>query len=214
MSAGATKATHPPRRARARRGEGEKLRTQIVDAASRLLVETGDEDAVSIRAVADAVGVTPPSIYLHFADKNELIFAVCERYFDELDRVTTAAAAEADDPVESLILRGRAYVKFGLGNPEPYRVLFMRKPTDTPITFQYEKIMSSSAFGHLRDAVAGAVEAGRIEGDPMLVSLYLWSVVHGITSLVISKPSFPWPEIDGLIDDIVRSALFGVIRRV
>jgi hypothetical protein len=74
--------------------------------------------------------------------------------------------------------------------------------------------MSSSAFGHLRDAVAGAVEAGRIEGDPMLVSLYLWSVVHGITSLVISKPSFPWPEIDGLIDDIVRSALFGVIRRV
>jgi AcrR family transcriptional regulator len=207
------KATRSPRRARARRGEGEKLRTQIIDAASRLLIETGDEDAVSIRAVADAVGVTPPSIYLHFADKNELIFAVCERYFDELDRVTSAVAAEADDPVESLILRGRAYVKFGLANPEPYRVLFMRKPTDTPLPFQYEKIMTSSAFGHLREAVARAVEAGSIEGDPMLVSVFLWSVVHGITSLLISKPNFPWPGIDGLIDTVVRSALFGLVPR-
>lgn len=214
MSTEAAKAARLPRRVRARRGEGEKLRTLIVEAASRLLVETGDEDAVSIRAVADAVGVTPPSIYLHFADKNELIFAVCERYFDELDRVTSAVATTADDPVESLILRGRAYVRFGLDNPEPYRVLFMRKPMETPITFQYEKIMSSSAFGHLREAVARAIETGHIEGDPMLVSLYLWSVVHGITSLLISKPSFPWPEIDGLIDQVVRSALFGVVRAV
>jgi AcrR family transcriptional regulator len=47
---------------------------------------------VSIRAVAEAVGVTPPSIYLHFADKNELIFAICERCMDELDRATSEAA--------------------------------------------------------------------------------------------------------------------------
>ena len=67
-----------PRRARARRGEGPRLREEILAAATRLLAETGDEEAVSIRAVAEAVGVTPPSIYLHFADKTELIFAVCE----------------------------------------------------------------------------------------------------------------------------------------
>jgi AcrR family transcriptional regulator len=168
---------------------------------------------VSIRAVAEAVGVTPPSIYLHFADKNDLIFAICEKYFDELDRVTAEAGHRSDDPVESLIARGRAYVRFGLDNPEPYRVLFMRKPTATPLPFQYEKIVSSSAFGHLFEAVAGAIEAGRIEGEPMLVSIYLWSAVHGITSLLISKPDFPWPDVDELVDHVTRCALSGVVPR-
>lgn len=202
-----------PRRARARRGEGEKLREQILDAASRLLVETGDEDAVSIRAVAEAVGVTPPSIYLHFADKTELIFAICERYFDELDRMSEAAAGASDDAIESMILRGRAYIRFGLENPEPYRVIFMRKPTDTPLPWQYEKIVTSSAFGHLVQAVTAAIASGRFEGDPMLVSISLWASVHGITSLLISKPGFPWPEIDAMIDEVLHRALFGAVPR-
>jgi AcrR family transcriptional regulator len=207
----ATAASASPRRARARRGEGEKLREQILEAASRLLVETGDEEAVSIRAVSEAVGVTPPSIYLHFADKNELIFAICERYFDELDRVTSEAARGSDDPVESIVLRGRAYVRFGLDNPEPYRVIFMRKPTATPLPWQHEKIVGSSAFGHLVEAVAAAIAAGGLEGDPMLVSIYLWSTVHGITSLLISKPDFPWPDVDQVIDHVTRTALRGVL---
>lgn len=202
-----------PRRARARRGEGEKLREQILDAASRLLVETGDEDAVSIRAVAEAVGVTPPSIYLHFADKTELIFSICERYFDELDRMSEAAAGASDDAIESMILRGRAYIRFGLENPEPYRVIFMRKPTDTPLPWQYEKIVTSSAFGHLVQAVTAAIASGRLEGDPMLVSISLWASVHGITSLLISKPGFPWPEIDAMIDEVLHRALFGAVPR-
>ena len=202
-----------PRRARARRGEGEKLREQILDAASRLLVETGDEDAVSIRAVAEAVGVTPPSIYLHFDDKTELIFAVCERYMDELDRMSEEAALASEDPLESLLLRGKGYIRFGLENPEPYRVIFMRKPADTPLPWQYEKIVSSSAFGHLLQSVTAAIESGRVEGDPMLVSISLWAAVHGITSLLISKPGFPWPETDAVIDEVLNRALFGVVPR-
>ena len=207
------KASASPRRARARRGEGEKLHQQILDAATRLLVETGDEEAVSIRAVAEAVGVTPPSIYLHFADKNELIFAICERYFDELDRVTSEVARGTEDPVESIRLRGRAYIRFGLENQEPYRVIFMRKPTDTPLPWQYEKIVSSSAFGHLVEDVTRAIAAAQVEGDPMLVSVSLWSAVHGITSLLISKPGFPWPDVDLIVDQVTRTALFGVVPR-
>ena len=206
-------ASASPRRTRARRGEGERLREQILEAASHLLVETGDENAVSIRAVAEAVGVTPPSIYLHFADKNDLIFAICEKYLEELDRRTTEAARGSDDLIESLLRRGRAYIWFGLENREPYRVIFMRKPSDTPLPWQYEKIVTSSAFGHLLDDVGAAVGAGLLEGDPMLVALALWSAVHGITSLLISKPNFPWPDLDQLIDQVTRSALYGVAAR-
>ncbi len=77
---------------------------------------------MSIRAVADAVGVTPPSIYLHFRDKDELIFSICERHFTRLDAFIEKEGAKASDPVESLILRGKAYVRFGIENPEQYRI--------------------------------------------------------------------------------------------
>ena len=123
----AARSSTPSRRARARRGEGPRLREEILAAATRLLVETGDEEAVSIRAVAEAVGVTPPSIYLHFADKTELIFAVCEEQFRQLDAEMAAAEAGAADPLEALRRRGQAYVRFGLRNAEAYRVLFMYK---------------------------------------------------------------------------------------
>jgi len=79
--------TLAPRR-RARRGDGPLLREEIIAAAERLLLERGSEEAVSMRAIADAVGVTPPSIYLHFADKEELFVAVCDARFDELARLS------------------------------------------------------------------------------------------------------------------------------
>ena len=89
-------------RQRARKGDGDLLRHEILEAAERLLLETGSEEAVSIRAVADAAGVTPPSIYRHFVDKTHLIFEVCSRQFDLLDDAIEAACEAIDDPVEAM----------------------------------------------------------------------------------------------------------------
>jgi AcrR family transcriptional regulator len=203
----------PPRRRRARRGEGERLRDQIIEAVERLLVETGDEEAVTIRAVADAVGVTPPSVYLHFADKDEMLFAVCERLFAELDRITQEAASGSKDPLESLALRGRAYIRFGVEHPEQYRILFMGKPSRTPDSFDLERLGDAAAFGHLLEHVSTCVQAGLIQGDPLQVSVVLWSGVHGLTSLLISKPEFPWPEVDEIADRLCRALLYGLSPR-
>jgi len=202
-----------PRRQRARRGQGDKLRGQIIEAVERLLIETGDEQAVTIRAVADAVGVTPPSVYLHFADKDEMLFAVCERNFAELDRATQEAAAGSEDPLESLALRGRAYIRFGVEHPEQYRILFMGKPSRTPEAFGIERLGNAAAFGHLLEHVSRCVETGLIQGDPIHVSLVLWAGVHGLTSLLISKPEFPWPEIDVIADRLCRALVYGMAPR-
>jgi AcrR family transcriptional regulator len=202
-----------PRRTRARRGEGEKLREQILEAAERLLVETGDEEAVTIRAVAETVGVTPPSVYLHFADKDELLFAISERHFAELDRVTQDAAASSEDLMESLALRGRAYIRFGIEHPEQYRILFMRRPSRTPEGFQSERLRNAAAFDHLVEHVSKCVQAGLIDRDPLLVSLGLWATVHGLTSLLITKPEFPWPDADLIIDHVCRTAIRGPASR-
>jgi len=206
----ANTASSTPRRTRARRGEGEKLREQILEAGERLLIETGNEEAVTIRAVAEAVGVTPPSVYLHFADKDELLFAICERHFAQLDRVTEEAAAGADDLLESLALRGRAYIRFGIEHPEQYRILFMRRPSHTPESFQVDRLRDAAAFGHLVEHVSKCIQSGLIDGEPLLVSLGLWAVVHGLTSLLISKPEFPWPDLDVIIDHVCRTAIRGL----
>jgi len=200
----------PRRRTRARRGEGERLREQILVAAERLLVQTGDEEAVTIRAVADAVGVTPPSVYLHFDDKDELLFAICERHFAQLDRVTEEAAAGSSDLLESLALRGKAYIRFGIEHPEQYRILFMRKPSHTPEGFQVDRLRDAAAFDHLVEHVSKCVQAGLIQGDPLTVSLGLWASVHGLTSLLISKPDFPWPNVDAISDHVCRTAIRGL----
>jgi AcrR family transcriptional regulator len=164
-------------------------------------VQTGDDEAVSIRAVAEAVGVTPPSIYLHFADKNELMFAVCERQFERLDRVMEEAAAESDDPLESLRLRGRAYVRFGLESPEQYRILFMGKPKATPEDFDETRLREAASFDHLVGAVQRCMDTGAIpESDAFFVALGMWIAVHGLTSLLIAKPDFPWPGAEDLVD--------------
>lgn len=203
----------PLRRRRARRGQGELLRQEILAAAESLLIEAGDEEAVSIRAVADAVGVTPPAIYLHFETKDDLLFAVCERHFAQLDRLLEEASAHAADPIESLMARGRAYVRFGLDHPGHYRVLFMSRPAHTPEGFQDERLMKSVAFGHLVAAVAGLVDAGVIAGEPVVVAIGLWAAVHGVTSLLISKPRFPWPDVEALVEHVLRVQLEGLRQR-
>jgi AcrR family transcriptional regulator len=199
------------RRTRARRGEGERLRDEILEAAERLLIETGSEDAVSIRAVAEAVGVTPPSIYLHFADKNELLFEVCEKHFDQFDRYLEAAAQESDEPLESLRLRGRAYVQFGLDHPEHYRILFMGKPGEMPVDFEETRMSRIASFDHLVQGVQRCIDAKAITAeDPVTVAVGMWAAVHGITSLLISKPGFPWPDVERLIDHVLDVQIRGL----
>jgi AcrR family transcriptional regulator len=64
--------------------------------------------------VASAVGVTPPSIYLHFADKDELIFAVCQEQFARLEELVDRESVGLDDPLERLRKMGEVYVRFGV----------------------------------------------------------------------------------------------------
>ena len=175
-------------------------------------MRSGDADAVSIRAIAEAVGVTPPSIYLHFADKDELIRAVSERSFAEFDEVVEGAGADVDDPMEALWARAHAYVRFGLENPEQYRILFMCKAGTLGPDVDFAALPGSDAFQHVVDAVARAVDSGalRRDLDPFLTATGLWASVHGITSLMISLPEFPWPDVDVVVDQICESQLSGL----
>ena len=197
-------------RTRARRGQGEKLRGEIIAAAERLLLQTGDSDDVSVRAIADEVCCTPPSIYMHFADKDELIMEVCARRFLELDAAMEAAAAGSDDPLESLRLRGRAYVRFGLDNPEHYRLLMMtRHPKSIEMAPDDPGIVT---FFHHVEAVQRCIDAGGLaDVDAVHAALALWSSVHGLTSLLLTFPDFEWGDKERVIDLVLDVQVEGLL---
>jgi AcrR family transcriptional regulator len=197
-------ATRVSRRARARRGEGERLREEIVAATEELLISTGSADAVSIRAVAEAVGVTPPSIYIHFAHKEALIIEVCERIFQALDAVIEEATCNECEPLEEVKAIGRAYIRFGLDHPEQYRLLFMTRTPELDPELMRERMSEVSGFARVVAATQRCIDEGAFaKGDAFLIACGLWIGVHGITSLFIAKPTFPWPDADELIDHVL-----------
>ncbi len=182
------------RRVRARRGHGSLLREEILAAAEAILISTNDEAALSIRAVASAVGVTPPSIYLHFADRNDLLFEVCERHAAHLEQAMQEAAEGEADPLERLRCRGWAYLQWALANPEHYRILMMSRPDCTPERFVDERLVDTAGLMPVVEDLAAAMDAGQIRrDDPLEATKVLWMLIHGVASMLISKPAFPFP---------------------
>ncbi|MDY6997391.1 MAG: TetR/AcrR family transcriptional regulator [Actinomycetota bacterium] len=202
----------PLRRRRAPRGAGEQLREEILDAATTLLLETDDAKAVSIRSVSQRVGVTPPSIYLHFADKEALLDAVCCRYFEKLDEQMQAVegAGRDDVPVvEVLRAQGLVYVRFALQNPELYRIATMghgRPGSDVDVT------LNSSAFAHMRASIETLIADGSYPpGDPTTLALEMWATVHGVAALLISRPYLPWGDVEEFVDRVLRTLCLGLV---
>ncbi|MEZ0365931.1 TetR/AcrR family transcriptional regulator [Mycobacterium sp. pUA109] len=198
-----------PRRHRAPRGSGDLLRDEILDAATELLLETGHAKAVSIRAVAQRVGVTSPSIYLHFDDKDALLDAVCARYFEKLDAEMQRAAAGQPSALEVLRAQGLAYVRFAVATPELYRIATMGE--DRPGS-DVDAVLASSAFTHLLGAVQALMDEGIYPpGDPTAAALELFAAAHGVAALLIAKPHLPFGDVEAFTDRVLRAVCAGHI---
>ena len=197
----------PARRRRAQRGSGEQLRAEIVLAAKELMAKASSVDDVSIRAVAEAVGVTPPSIYLHFADKNDLLNAVVIDVFGELDKAMVAAGRNEHTPLGRLRAFGRAYVNFAVTHPEHYRIAAMEPCIDD--VNAVDETLASSAFSHMQSTVEDCIADGTFVGDPLQITFDLWAVAHGVASLLVAKPYIPWGDVDEFTDRVLCGAALG-----
>jgi AcrR family transcriptional regulator len=197
------------RRRRAPRGSGELLRDEILDAATELLLSTGHAREVSIRSVAERVGVTSPSIYLHFADKDALLDAVCAQYFEKFDEEMQRAAAAQSTAVDILRAQGLAYVRFATQTPELYRIATMGEGHPGS---DVDETLASAAFGHLRDSVQALMDEGvYARDDPTMAALELWTAAHGVAALLIAKPYLPFGDIEAFADRVFSAVCAGRI---
>ncbi|MFF3501598.1 TetR/AcrR family transcriptional regulator [Streptomyces sp. NPDC003247] len=200
-------------RVRNRRGEGGRLREDIVSAAAALLDETGDERAITLRSVARRVGIAAPSIYPHFPDQPAIMLAVVQREFAALGAHLRAVAQEAgDDPRDRLYAVCRAYLGYAQSHPERYRTMFggLWMPTlgDNSLTEDDLTRLGTTALQILTDALADCAAAGQSSvTSPQLDAVTLWLCLHGLAQQQAVSRVFPWPEesiADAIITRIAR----------
>lgn len=201
-------------RARNPRGQGARLRDDIVRAAGELMDEHGTDQAVTLRAVARRLGISAPSIYAHFPDVGAIFRAVIEDAFVVLEeQLRSAVAGAGPDPVERLHALGAAYLAFAVESPLRYRLLFggLWSPPepagDEPARPDAPLLVGEGTFAVIRQVVADCVDAGRSRSDDMFgTATACWVTLHGLAGLQPAAPRFPWPA-DLLVTLLDRVAL-------
>jgi AcrR family transcriptional regulator len=192
------------RRRRAARGQGDLLRAEIVEAASRMLAVSGAIGELSLRAVAREVGVAATSIYLHFGKLDELIMAVKIRYFEEFGGCLNAAAeAAGGTALNRAQARAHEYVRYGMANPGIYWVMFSSEML--PLNLLGGAVyIGAEVFEAVRDEIGSAARPG---DDSYMLAVHFWTALHGMVTLRTVRRNFPWPDIDHEIDDLIARLL-------
>ena len=189
------------------------LRQEILDAAREILVREGHE-GLSMRKVAERIDYSPTAIYLHFRDRDDLVFCVCEQLTGGLVKELQRVADRNRDPLVALEKGLRRYVEFGLKHPEHYLAAFGIPPGHDPekdARHQEPGTMAMQAFGFLPRLVGECVKQKRIpKVDVHNASCALWAGVHGITSLLIVMPGFQWGDRDKVVEQLVSMLVDGL----
>jgi AcrR family transcriptional regulator len=146
-----------------------------------------------MRAVAERVGVSPPAIYMHFADKDELFYESCTRRFEEMRVVMLGAAEPQTDPVAKLRAMARAYIELALSQPEQYEVMMqgpipLKDPDGDPATMPGAQALLTTANAIDEGIAAGVV---RQDLDPLTTAVALWASVHGVVMIISAKRKQP-----------------------
>ena len=191
-----TKLARKPRSAGTRREE-------ILAVALKLFSEYGMH-AVTTRQIASAVGISQPSLYAFFPNRQALETEVGTRAFEELiSRVTEGLNALKRGSCDIVDL-GKIYIEFGVTHPDAYRLAFMVEKPDlvTTATGSDDPILAAGlkAFSLLREAIGFVRGVGLSPDELELLAQSMWAALHGLVALLLARPNFPWSERNRLIE--------------
>ncbi len=185
----------------------QETRSQILDAAREIFVRDGFE-GFSMRTLARSVGCSLGAIYLSFKNREDLFDVLVEESFAHLYKALGVLLKEQiKDPVRQLKRGLRLYVEWGLKYPSEYQIAFVvrnpaKKPYRTHRAFDAARALVKGCLGNSKTA----------ERELELRTQALWAAIHGITSLLTQRSSFPWISKERVIDQVIESAVQGAIR--
>ena len=201
-------------RQRYARGEGDRLRVDLLEAAAELMAEHGTIEGISLRAVARRAGVSATAVYRHFDDHLDLLRESVAHCWEQFFEAMVDAAGSSSDPYEALRNSGDAYIRFAMEHQGQYRILFSNQIKLDMDAVELPNSMEPpvpdgdpgmSAFQVLVDLVGRVLAANDDDRDPFFVAVQVHTWIHGIVDLVGCHPDAPWPPIDDLMDGLGES---------
>lgn len=188
------------------------LRRESIVTAARAQIAADGLAAMSLRRLASSLGVTAPALYAHFASKDELLTAVAAEEFSELIGALESSTSGRADPIERLIAQSHAYVDHARRHPEFVELVTVFRPGLIPQPAAPELAMASRSFELSSVAVQDAIDAGLLrEQDPLMVGLTLWAAVHGVATVLASRPNLGDDYESALVDSVVQSVVRGLL---
>lgn len=195
-----------PRSPRARRAyhHGD-LRRSLVASATRLLDRHGPQ-GVTLRGAARQAGVSQAAPYRHFASKEALLAAVAAEAFLALKEACAAAvAADPGDPIHRLEIVAITYVRFAVDHPARYRLMWAPTPRgrDHPVLADAARSSGEPLLLALLECLPPATRSEA----PVERLFVLWSLLHGLTGLVLDE-QLPHEVLERVpVEELVRRAL-------
>lgn len=159
------------------------FRARLCEAAEDLFARHGIE-AVTMRQLAAALGVSPMTPYRYFRDKDEIIDAVRTRAYSQFADALEAAYDAGGDAAERSIAVGEAYLDFAVSNPRAYALMFDLKDMKAPPS---EGLMVASRRAQACQIrhVQGLIDAGLITGGAEDYGNIFWASVYGFAGLIL-----------------------------
>ncbi len=188
----------------------DDLRKRILATAEELFVREGFEK-VTMRKIAGRIEYSPTTIYHHFADKGQLFACLLEGYHAQLLARMHEIYGREHDPIAALKRGMRAYTEYGLANPSYYKLAFMSPPEFKAESYLVEGSKGTELFRSLCESAERCIRQGLFRPmDAELAAQILWTMNHGVTSLLISNPNFPWADREALIGGVIDCAIDGL----
>ena len=162
------------------------LRRALIDTALAMVTEEGTW-TFTLREVARRAGVSHAAPYNHFADKAALLAEVAALGFQALRREMETAARRPRSSRQALVGIATAYVRFGVEHPAHYRLMFGPELAEKE---RYPALQQASdaTFAALTSVLERGQAAGQVRpGSVRDQALAAWSLVHGLTTLLIDQ---------------------------
>ncbi len=161
------------------------LRQSLLNTATAIIRE-GGVDALSIRKLADQVGVSRTAPYHHFKDKRALLCAIAEQGFAQqaaaVNALTETAGADGRVLFEAYVI---AYIRFADENPETYELMFGKEIWKQGNPTESLKAISKASFQHWLEWVGRLQQQGLLPADhaTLRVAQASWATLHGLCRL-------------------------------
>ncbi|WP_224244307.1 TetR/AcrR family transcriptional regulator [Hyalangium gracile] len=185
----------------------QEQRERALRAASALFSRHGVE-SVSVRAIAQALKVSPMGLYRYFpGGKAELLATIRGRGFEQLAVELEQARAETEDPLDRILRLLRAMLRFATRQPELYRMMFdVTQPEERD---EYLATRRARAWQPAFTSFEAAIRAGVLRGDPRTVPHLFFAGVHGVIAFEHSTQPYANRRLDRLIGPMLETLFRG-----